>query len=237
MPEEHSIHKFIRLEAASLAPSSRILDAGAGHSPYRQYFEKMNYEATDFPHMFDRNIENSLDFICDLSSVPRPDNTYDAIINTQVLEHVPDPAQVLSEFHRILKPGGILLLSAPQGWGLHGEPYHFFNFTSYGLDMLFRKASLDPEYIKPRGGIFLYLAERVRCLPRYIFDQHSLLWNGQAPVFSLLKLPVLLPLFLVLEVMLGFALPCLLSLLDPIDCRQAFTLGYACRCRKKGRLT
>jgi len=61
-------------------------------------------------------------FICSLDNIPKPNNSYGVIINTQVLEHVAEPQKVITEFYRILKPKGKLFLTAPQGWGIHGEP-------------------------------------------------------------------------------------------------------------------
>jgi ubiquinone/menaquinone biosynthesis C-methylase UbiE len=64
----------------------------------------------------------------------------DAVLSTQVLEHVADPLSVLAEFFRVLKPDGRLWLTAPFVWYLHEEPYDYYRFTSHGLRFLLERA-------------------------------------------------------------------------------------------------
>ena len=52
-------------------------------------------------------------FECELHNIPKPDNSYDVIILTQVLEHVPSPKATLSEICRVLQPNGKLLMTVP----------------------------------------------------------------------------------------------------------------------------
>jgi SAM-dependent methyltransferase len=66
------------------------------------------------------------------------DASFDAVMCNQVLEHVVDPALTLSEIRRVLKPGGILLLSVPFIYCEHGMPYDFRRFTAGGLEALLR---------------------------------------------------------------------------------------------------
>ena len=61
------------------------------------------------------------------------DGAFDAVLFTQVLEHVPEPARVLAELHRILRPGGTLYLTAPLVWELHELPHDYYRYTSEGL--------------------------------------------------------------------------------------------------------
>ncbi len=142
--ETFGIIKFIEFAAKKVKQSDKVLDAGAGSHPYKKYFSHAKYESTD---MSCDSSDNKHDFICSLDKIPRPDSFYDVIINTQVLEHVEYPQKVINEFYRLLKPGGQLFLTAPQGWGLHEEPYHFFNFTKYGLESLFKHAGFKVIFI------------------------------------------------------------------------------------------
>jgi len=45
--------------------------------------------------------------------IPRPDSSLDFVLNEHVLEHLPDPIRALKEWHRVLKPGGILFITLP----------------------------------------------------------------------------------------------------------------------------
>ena len=58
------------------------------------------------------------------------------MVCTQVLEHVPDPGAALSEFLRVLRPGGRVAISTPLTWFLHETPHDYYRYTSYGLTHL-----------------------------------------------------------------------------------------------------
>lgn len=72
-----------------------------------------------------------------------PDAAYDWVFSTQVLEHVPDPALYLAECHRILRPGGQLLLTTHGFYPEHGCPYDFHRWTSEGLSRAVRGAGFE----------------------------------------------------------------------------------------------
>mgnify|MGYP001597998389 CR=1 FL=1 len=132
-PRRYAIEKFVQRSAKSLKDNSKVLDAGAGPCPYKKFFSHCSYEATDF---VDKH--KCLDFVCSLSDIPRKDNHYDAILNTEVLEHVEHPQKVIDEFHRVLIKGGKLFLTTPQSWRIHQAPHNYFYFTSYGLVSLLK---------------------------------------------------------------------------------------------------
>jgi len=81
-----------------------VLDAGAGAAPFRGLFAHVTYETADFGQVHKNHAR--FDYLCDLTAIPVPDATYDLVLCTQVLEHVPDPVAVLREFNRVLKPRG-----------------------------------------------------------------------------------------------------------------------------------
>ena len=123
-PERYSIAEFMEYASKEITKTDRVLDAGAGSAPYKKYFIHANYESTDFEDIFDKKSKDMHNFICSLDNIPKPNNSYDVIINTQVLEHVPEPLKVITEFYRVLKPNGKLFLTAPQGWGIHLSLIH-----------------------------------------------------------------------------------------------------------------
>lgn len=224
-PEPGSIATFVHTASLTLPPGTLLLDVGAGSQTYRIFFNHCRYKALDLCAL-DKIIEPKPDIVADLNEgIPVPDHSYDAILNTSVLEHVKNPQFLVNEMHRILKKGGHLFLTAPQGWGLHDEPEHYFHFTSYGLKLLFDQAGFEVVFVKERGGLFRYLAVRLQEIPV------NLLKNLTHPIKFFLALPLLIlsiPFFF-------FAIPPLFTLLDYIfDKEKKFTLGYACHCVKKG---
>jgi len=90
------------------------------------------------------------DVVDDISSSSFQDESFDAIIIMEVLEHVPNPFQAASELCRLLKPGGRLILSVPYIFPLHDRPYDFFRFTKYGLANLF--LALEDVQIRERNS-------------------------------------------------------------------------------------
>jgi SAM-dependent methyltransferase len=221
-PEENSIRSFIKGQSEKIPNGSLVLDAGAGAKPYAAFFKHTVYNSTDFGDIFDKKFAGVHDFICDLTSIPKPDCYYDVIINTQVLEHVKYPIMVLKEFFRLLKPGGKVLLTVPQGWGVHGEPYHFFNFTKYGIQLLAADAGLKVQYINERGGIFKYLSKRIMTLSPYIYNQYRTFLKKRH-LFMLS-----LPFYGVLKILTGILIPVVLMSFDKLDKKRDYTLGYEC---------
>jgi len=64
--------------------------------------------------------------------------SYDVILCTGLLEHIPDPDRIVADMHRILRPGGRLIVSASAVFSFHECPNNFFHFTPFGFRLLFR---------------------------------------------------------------------------------------------------
>jgi SAM-dependent methyltransferase len=151
------LHRFAKAAATSAAEGARVLDAGAGDSPYRTYLDHCDYEATDICERDEREYPH-VNYVCDLTSVPVEDARYDMVLCTQVLEHVPDPQAVIHELARVLKPGAALWLSTPFYFPEHEVPYDFFRYTQFGLRQLFTEAGLEVESVEWTGGYYATLA-------------------------------------------------------------------------------
>jgi SAM-dependent methyltransferase len=72
----------------------------------------------------------------DMQDLPYEDNTYQYVLTDQVLEHVRKPWVGVSEIHRVLKPGGIAIITSALMFPQHGVPYDYFRFTPDGLRVL-----------------------------------------------------------------------------------------------------
>jgi SAM-dependent methyltransferase len=70
-----------------------------------------------------------------------------------VLEHCPEPADLLAELNWLLKPEGRLLLSAPHFHHVHGEPHDYYRFTGFGLRHLMESQGFRVLRIVPVGGL------------------------------------------------------------------------------------
>lgn len=104
-----------------------VLDCGAGlRNVY--YDNVVNYEIVAY---------DSTDVLGVAERLPFKDNSFDAALSLNVLEHVKDPFQAARELMRVLKPGGELMCVAPFLQPLHGYPHHYYNMTGPGLSNLF----------------------------------------------------------------------------------------------------
>jgi SAM-dependent methyltransferase len=80
--------------------------------------------------------------ICDIKNIPFADNSVDIIMNIVVLEHVADPEKVVSEIHRVLKPGGLVFSCVPFIQPYHVSPFDFSRRTSEGVKVLHKDFEL-----------------------------------------------------------------------------------------------
>jgi SAM-dependent methyltransferase len=143
------------IEAANVGKdkSFRVLDAGAGNAPYRKHFAHVTYETADFGKVDDKKYAH-LDYVCRLEELPMADGTYDLVLCSQVLEHIPDPVAVLKEIRRVLKPGGQAWVSAPLFYEEHEQPYDFNRYTQFGWRRMAEDAGLTVESIDWLEGYY-----------------------------------------------------------------------------------
>lgn len=82
------------------------------------------------------------------------DNSYDTLVNIQVLEHVMEPLKMVQECHRILKPNGLGVFLIPQTSALHFLPHHYYNLTRYWIESAMQKSGFEIIDLKPLGGFW-----------------------------------------------------------------------------------
>jgi len=161
-PSRHRLRQFAASAAAQgKSKEFRVLDAGAGKAPFRGLFDHVTYETADFGQVNNKPYAQ-LDYVCDLTEIPVPDATYDLVLCTQVMEHVPDPVAVLREFHRVLKPGGEAWLSAPLFFMEHEQPYDFHRFTQFAWKKMAAETGFTVKQIKWLEGYYGTLSYQAR---------------------------------------------------------------------------
>lgn len=216
--------RWVAEQAGRLPTGWRVLDVGAGSCPYRSCFNHCTYETQDFTQLSKEQLigksgYGQIDHISDILRIPVADTSFDAILCTEVLEHVPEPIRAVKEFARILKPGGKLLITAPLGSGIHQAPYHYYGgYTPYWYDKFLAENGFENIHVESNGGFFKhYGQESIR------FTKMSAPWKidrGRPWQFGWAFFWVLLmPWFL-------FFLPIICTFFDPIDKEKYFTVGY-----------
>jgi SAM-dependent methyltransferase len=121
-----------------------VLDVGCGSKPYRDLIGARNYVGLDIDSPFTRQVGKA-DLFYDGGKFPAEDASFDAVLCSQVLEHVFNPADFLGEIHRVLRPGGRLLLAVPFMWDEHEQPRDFGRYSSFGLRALLERNGFSVE--------------------------------------------------------------------------------------------
>jgi SAM-dependent methyltransferase len=114
--------------------------------------------AADLPHVDDVRVTA---IVGDGCALEQPDDTYDTVLSIQVLEHVFEPMQMMSELRRVAKPGGTLVVMAPQTANIHHAPHHFQNLTRFWLEEAARRLDLEVIEYHAMGGAWSTIASRL----------------------------------------------------------------------------
>ncbi len=158
---------------AAVPAGHRLLDAGAGERQYERFCKHLTYVAQDFGQydgsgdasgLQTGSWDNSkLDIVSDITAIPEPDASFDAILCVEVLEHLPDPAGALKEFARLLRPGGQVIITAPFASLTHFAPYHFATgYNRFFYEHHLPKLGFDIDEVDMNGNFFEFVAQEVR---------------------------------------------------------------------------
>jgi SAM-dependent methyltransferase len=131
----------------------RLLDLGCGKVPFYGLYRQYVSETICVDWSNSLHGTNHLDAECDLTKdLPFAEASFDSILLSDVLEHIPTPERLWREMARILKPGGKVLLNVPFCYRMHEEPYDYYRYTKYALERFARETGFDTILIKEIGG-------------------------------------------------------------------------------------
>lgn len=174
-------HEHLRRSAATVSPFARdflsvrplaawisttavgeargvLVDFGCGNRPYEELFRShvSRYVGVDVT----QNASGTVDHVVPPGErIPLPAASADTVLSTQVLEHVAEPALYLREAARVLRPGGILLLTCPGAFMLHEEPHDYYRYTRFGLAHLLGAAGFEILRMEEGGGAWRVIGQ------------------------------------------------------------------------------
>lgn len=128
-----------------------LLDLGCYNKPYESYFRQRCSAWMGFDRLYYLGKRTRADVGGDALRLPFREAAFDTVLCTQVLDEIQEPQELFTEIHRILKPAGHLILSAPQYRPPH-ERYDYFRFSRHALCYLAEKTGLEVIRLAPQGG-------------------------------------------------------------------------------------
>jgi SAM-dependent methyltransferase len=160
---------YVVADLGAVAPrlSGRLLDVGCGTKPYEHLFRPYVREyigiehASTFAATAAAAGARGPDLTYDGTRLPFPDGSFDVVLNIQVLEHTPDPAPLMAEMCRVLRPGGSLVVCVPFSFRLHEEPHDYWRYSPYGLTVLAERGGARVVEIVPHGSLWSVLAHKL----------------------------------------------------------------------------
>lgn len=178
---------FVEKALAELPKGLRILDAGAGELRNKPLCAHLDYVSQDFCQ-YDgvgdgKGLQTKqwqtggIDVVSDITRIPLPDGSFDAVLCSEVLEHLPEPTRALDEFSRLLKPGGRLILTAPFNSLVHFAPYHYSTgFSRYWYEHHLPARGFRILTLVPNGDWFALLRQEAGRLGRAAREHGSRAW-------------------------------------------------------------
>ncbi|MFA5886393.1 MAG: class I SAM-dependent methyltransferase [Patescibacteria group bacterium] len=210
----YGLLKKIKKFAAADFTSQTILDVGCGSKPYASLFPGATYIGIDIAGGGHFDQAKIVDKFYNGTTIPFPDNNFDAVICTEVLEHAGDPEKLLSEIRRVLKTNGQVFLTMPLVWSEHEIPNDFRRFTRYEHKRIFAKSGLTIEKLEETSGVFRVCGQLIAA---FIFER---LFLKNKP-FKLLS-----------ALILCFPIQIIFIILDFIFRNSWLTLDYAITAKK-----
>jgi SAM-dependent methyltransferase len=142
-------YEFYAQELGTLPARRLIIELGAGPGFYADLVSRHRYYALDF------FAYPGVDVVCNLveDRAPLASGAFDVTVLSNVLEHLNDPTRVLAESVRLLRPGGVVLITVPFMFKIHQAPYDFYRYTEFMLRQMLEQGGLVLTRIEKVGSI------------------------------------------------------------------------------------
>jgi len=169
--------KFIITELEKLSNGLSILDAGCGSQRYKKYCDHLKYYSNDTgnytldkkKNLFSNGINKignyeygNIDYKSNIWNIDAETAKFDAILCTEVFEHIPYPEKALIEFNRLLKTDGKLILTIPSNCLRHMDPeYYFSGFSDNWIKKFMKESKFKIQEIQTIGDYYSWMAVEI----------------------------------------------------------------------------
>jgi 2-polyprenyl-3-methyl-5-hydroxy-6-metoxy-1,4-benzoquinol methylase len=207
-PVDHLLNRLqarrsVRIHAANGNRPGRVLDVGCGRGLLLNQLRKLGWtvtgtELSDGAARFARDVLQLDVKVGDLRHLHFERGTFDAVVLWHVLEHVDDPAVLLRDVYRLVRPGGFVLLAVPNfgsieakltraGWFHLDVPRHVSHFTPETLVRMLEAEGFTSEritYFSPEYDYFSFVQSMLNRLGVHQNSLYELLRAGPAKLLQ-----------------------------------------------------
>lgn len=139
--------------------SGRLLDFGCGNKSYQYLFNVDNYIGIDAYRIGHDHTREPIDVFYNGRDVPFKEKSFDSVLCIEVCEHLFDVDKAFSEINRVLRPGGIILITTPFIWEEHEQPFDFGRYTEFGLKDVLNRHQFEIISFEKCGNFIEVIAQ------------------------------------------------------------------------------
>ena len=150
---------FKKIRTLSGQLKGDLLDFGCGRKPYENLFVVNKYVGVDIEISGHNHRNSKIDVFYDGKFLPFRDESFDSLISFEVLEHVFNPDQIVSELNRVLKTNGKILISVPFCWNEHEIPFDYARYSSFGIRALLERHGFDVVEVHKTGNFLMVIIQ------------------------------------------------------------------------------
>ena len=163
--------------------TGKLLDFGCGTKPYKACFKVDEYIGIDYENEGHPHDAEPIDYFYDGEHLPFKDAEFDSVFSSEAVEHVFNLPHILCEIHRVMKPGGKLLITCPFVWNEHETPNDYARYTLYALRDLLQNCGYT-VVTEVRSGNFIEVLTQLNilCFTPF-FYKVPFLWRIFVPVY------------------------------------------------------